>query len=78
MDIPSKDFKNPIDGTCALKIEGGDEKVEISSLSKLTGFPVDYIKKELVLDKEEFTMTQLREHMMVFLNSNFEEVLKEI
>ena len=76
MDIPSKDFDNPTDGNCALKIE--DEKVEVTSLSKLTGFPIDYIKKELVLDQEEVTMTQLREHMMVFLNSNFEDIFKDV
>ena len=76
MDIPSKDFDNPTDGSCALKIE--DEKVEMTSLSKLTGFPIDYIKKELVLDQEEVTMTQLREHMMVFLNSNFEDIFKDV
>ena len=73
MDIPSKDFKNLTDGNCALKVE--DEKVEMTSLSKLTGFP---IKKELVLDQEEVTMTQLREHMMVFLNSNFEDIFKDV
>ena len=76
MDIPSKDFKNLTDGNCALKVE--DEKVEMTSLSKLTGFPIDYIKKELVLDQEEVTMTQLREHMMVFLNSNFEDIFKDV
>ena len=76
MDIPSKGFDHPTDGNCALKIE--DEKVEMTSLSKLTGFPIDYIKKELVLDQEEVTMTQLREHMMVFLNSNFEDIFKDV
>ncbi|MDC0253615.1 hypothetical protein OAK75_01865 [Bacteriovoracales bacterium] len=76
MDIPSKDFDSPTAGNCALKIE--DEKVEMTSLSKLTGFPIDYIKKELVLDQEEVTMTQLREQMMVFLNSNFEDIFKDV
>ena len=50
----------------------------MSSLSSLTGFPVDYIKKELVLDEEEVTLEQLREHMMVFLNSNFEGSISDI
>ena len=50
----------------------------MSSLSNLTGFPVDYIKKELVLEEEEVTLEQLREHMMVFLNSNFEGAIPDI
>ena len=78
MDIPSKDIKNALNGNCALKIDDRQEKIQMSSLSNLTGFPVDYIKKELVLDEEEVTLEQLREHMMVFLNSNFEESIPDI
>ena len=78
MDIPSKDIKSALDGNCALKIDDDQEKIPMSSLSNLTGFPVDYIKKELVLDEEEVTLEQLREHMMVFLNSNFEGPMPEI
>ena len=78
MDIPSKDIKSALNGNCALKIDDRQEKIQMSSLSSLTGFPVDYIKKELVLDEEEVTLEQLREHMMVFLNSNFEESISEV
>ena len=78
MDIPSKGLKNTSNGNCALKIDDSQEKIEMSSLSNLTGFPVDYIKKELVLDDEEVTLEQLREHMMVFLNSNFESSISDI
>ena len=70
MDIPSKGLKNTSNGNCTLKMESKKNRNEF--LSNLTGFPVDYIKKELVLDDEEVTLEQLREHMMVFLNSNFE------
>ena len=78
MDIPSKDIKSALNGNCALKIDDRQEKIQMSSLSNLTGFPVDYIKKELVLDEEEVTLEQLREHMMVFLNSNFEGSIPNI
>ena len=78
MDIPSKDIKSALNGNCALKIDDRQEKIQMSSLSSLTGFPVDYIKKELVLDEEEVTLEQLREHMMVFLNSNFEGSIPDI
>ena len=78
MDIPSQDMKNALNGNCALKIDDRQEKIQMSSLSSLTGFPVDYIKKELVLDEEEVTLEQLREHMMVFLNSNFEGSIPDI
>ena len=78
MDIPSKGIKNTSNGNCALKIDDSQEKIEMSSLSNLTGFPVDYIKKELVLDEEEVTLEQLREHMMVFLNSNFEGSISDV
>ena len=78
MDIPSKDIKSSLNGNCALKIDDRQEKIQMSSLSSLTGFPVDYIKKELVLEEEEVTLEQLREHMMVFLNSNFEGSISDI
>jgi len=78
MDIPSKGIRNTSNGNCALKIDDCQEKIEMSSLSNLTGFPVDYIKKELVLEEEEVTLEQLREHMMVFLNSNFEGAIPDI
>ncbi len=46
--------------------DSGD-RVSISSLSELTGFPVDFIKKELLLEDDTLTMEELRASMINFL-----------
>ncbi len=52
-----------------------DEKVSLSSLSELTGFPVDFIKKELLIEKEEpISLNELRTSMMSYLESTVEEL----
>jgi len=51
-----------------------DEKVSLSSLSELTGFPVDFIKKELLLEKEPLSLNELRTSMMAYLESTVEEL----
>ncbi len=45
------------------------EKVSIDTLSKMTGFPVEFIKKELLIENEEVSMNELRSTMMTFLDS---------
>lgn len=49
---------------------GGDEKVSIRSLSELTGFPVEFIKKELLLDQEPISMNDLRQSMIAYLEQS--------
>ncbi len=46
-----------------------NEKVSLDSLSKLTGFPVNYIKKELLIEDNEISVESLRSFARDFLNS---------
>jgi hypothetical protein len=48
------------------------EGVSLETLSELTGFPVDYIKRELVLsDEQELSVTDLRNKVMNYLETSF-------
>lgn len=51
-----------------------EEKVSFSSLSEMTGFPVEFIKKELLIDEEPVSMSQLRTSMAAYLESTIEFV----
>jgi len=51
-------------------ISAGEEaKVTLSSLSDLTGFPLDFLKKELLLDEESMSIEELRASVMNFLQA---------
>ena len=61
--LGSKDLSKP---------ESSALEVSLGSLATLTGFPVDYIKRELFLDDgQELSVEELREKVMAYLNSNF-------
>lgn len=51
-----------------------EKKVPLSSLSELTGFPVEFIKKELLLEGEELSMSELRTSMIGYLETTSKEV----
>ena len=51
-----------------------DEKVSLHSLSELTGFPVDFIKKELLLQDEPISMNELRYSVLRYLEAATEQV----
>jgi hypothetical protein len=51
-----------------------DEKVSLSSLSELTGFPVDFIKKELLLEEEPISMNELRHSVLRYLETTAEDL----
>jgi len=54
------------------KPEASVSGVSLGSLAALTGFPVEYIKRELFLDDgQELSVEELREKVMAYLNSNF-------
>ncbi len=53
-----------------------DEQIPLSSISKLTGFPVDFIKKELVLENDTLPMKDLRKSMLHFLNITMDGLKK--
>lgn len=44
-------------------------KVSLSSLSEMTGFPVDFIKKELLLETEPVSMQELRQSVLRYLET---------
>ncbi len=47
-----------------------DLGVTLSSLAEMTGFPVDYIKRELLLENEvNLSVEELREKVLTYLNS---------
>jgi hypothetical protein len=52
-----------------LDSNANEESVELSSLSNLTGFPVDYIKSELIFDNDKITLSDLRKTMVSYLES---------
>ncbi len=48
--------------------------VSLATLAELTGFPVDYVKRELLVDGEsedELTVEELRKKVLAYLDSNF-------
>ena len=53
-----------------------DEKISLSTLSELTGFPLKFIKKELLLEDEALSMDDLRKSMMIYLQSTLNKSLK--
>lgn len=49
-------------------VEQESEKVSISSLSDMTGFPEDFIKRELLLeDDRKISMHELRQSVLRYL-----------
>lgn len=52
-----------------------DEMVSIGELSKLTGFPIEMIQKELFNDesKEEISLKELRSAMVNFIDATMLE-----
>lgn len=51
--------------------ERESEQVSIESLSELTGFPVEFIRKELLIDSDQLSMGELRESMVRYLETSF-------
>lgn len=52
------------------KPETAETGVSLSSLAEVTGFPVDYIKRELLLSgEEELSMEELRAKVLAYLSS---------
>jgi hypothetical protein len=52
------------------KPESSETGVSLGSLAELTGFPIDYIKRELLLESEQdLSVDELREKVLAYLNS---------
>jgi hypothetical protein len=49
-------------------------RIALTSLSMMTGFPTEFIKKELMLDSDEISMEELRVRMGDFLQNNISDL----
>jgi len=49
-------------------------RVTLESLSELTGFPVSFIKKELMLDNDEIKMDHLRKKVATYLDATMDDL----
>lgn len=47
-----------------------EQKIPLNSLSQLTGFPVDFIKKELLLEDDQLSLAELRKSMLAYMETN--------
>jgi hypothetical protein len=52
---------------------GETQSVPLSSLSEMTGFPVDFIKSELLVNEDQLSMEDLRKSMASYLESTLKE-----
>lgn len=59
------------------KANNENKQISLDSLSLLTGFPVSFIKRELVLKENFVSMKDLRQSMMAFLHSTFKDFEKK-
>ena len=57
---------------CATR-ESGNDIVSLESLAKMTGFPSELIKKELLINDDQLSLTDLRSTMMKFLMRTIKE-----
>ncbi len=53
-----------------------NSEVKVEELASLTGFPVEFLKSELLIDGEEIELSNLREKVLAYLDrtvSNHQE-----
>jgi hypothetical protein len=55
--------------------ETQEAKVNLASLSEMTGFPVDFIKSELLVQENEMTLSELRASMTTYLEKTNLEII---
>lgn len=48
------------------------ERVSLSTLSEMTGFPLEFIKKELLIQSDSLSMSELRESVLDYLSRSDE------
>lgn len=51
-----------------------DLLIPLTSLSQMTGFPVDFIKSELFLEGEKLSMDELRSSMASYLERTHQDL----
>ncbi len=47
------------------------EKVSLNTLSDLAGFPLEFVKRELVLQEDEISLDKLRSSILDYLDEAF-------
>lgn len=58
--------------TESTKPNSSEAAVTVSSLAEMTGFPEDYIVRELVIDADsEMSVEELRMRVLKYLDNNF-------
>ncbi|MCK5073442.1 MAG: hypothetical protein KAQ98_08465 [Bacteriovoracaceae bacterium] len=50
-----------------------EDKIELSSLSEMTGFPVEFIKQELLITGDRVSLKGLRKAMLGYLDNTFKK-----
>lgn len=46
------------------------ERVSLTTLSELTGFPLEFIKKELLIQEDSLSMGELRSSVLCYLSKS--------
>lgn len=47
-----------------------ESPVDVNQLAEMTGFPVDFIKSELLLESNSLSMDEFRKTMVSYLTAN--------
>ena len=45
-----------------------EEKVVLTTLSAMTGLPADFLKSELLLERDEFSLGELRQKVLHYID----------
>ena len=51
----------------------GSTPVDLKAFSKLVGFPVNFIKEELLVDTESMSLSELRNSVLTYLHDTMKE-----
>lgn len=46
-------------------------QVSLENLSNMTGFPIEFLKKELMIEEENLSLEELRSSVLNYLDSHF-------
>lgn len=76
MNVVTGSIKGVPSETKETPSESKEPKVNLVSLSEMTGFPVDFIKSELLVDENEMTLTDLRASMATYLEKTNIELIQ--
>lgn len=61
-------FMNALGNRSMETSEVNPTEVQVEELAKLTGFPVEYLKAELLIDGDEIDLGNLREKVLAYLD----------